>query len=124
MGSVDMPELPTYLLTPSLAGVLSIILTFVLPLVAALFMRRSWSAGSKGLVLLAVSAVKTFLEAWLAAVNTHVGFNFAGAAYATLVTFGVAVVGYFGLLRDTSVQRAAITSGPVRDPAVPPSRLV
>ncbi|MFI2663292.1 hypothetical protein [Micromonospora carbonacea] len=115
MDSVILPELPTYLFAPTLAGVLSLALTFLLPLVAALFMRTSWSAFRKGLVLLAVAAVKTFLEAWLVAVEASVGFNFADAAYAVLVNFGLAVVFYVGLLKDTRAQQAAISGGVVRD---------
>ncbi|MFJ8690267.1 hypothetical protein [Micromonospora wenchangensis] len=115
MDSVILPELPTYLFAPTLAGVLSLALTFLLPLVAALFMRTSWSAFRKGVVLLAVAAVKTFLEAWLVAVDANVAFNFADTAYAVLVNFGLAVVFYVGLLKDTRAQRSAISGGPVRD---------
>lgn len=114
MDSVILPELPTYLFAPTLAGVLSLVLTFLLPLVAALFMRTSWSAFSKGLVLLAVAAVKTFLEAWLIAVEASVGFNFAEVSYAVLVNFGLAVVFYFGLLKNTGAQQSAISGGVVR----------
>jgi hypothetical protein len=112
--SVVLPELPTYLFAPTLAGVLSLLLTFGLPIIAALFMRTSWSAFRKGLVLLAVAAVKTFLEAWLIAVEANVGFNFADVSYAVLVNFGLAVVFYVGLLKGTAVQRSAIAGGPVK----------
>lgn len=109
-----LPELPTYLFEPTLAGVLSLVLTFVLPLIAALFMRANWSAWSKGLVLLGVAAVKTFLEAWAAAVAENLAFNFVTAAYAVLINFGLAVVFYVGLLKDTKIQRTAINGGVVR----------
>ncbi|WP_405105488.1 hypothetical protein OG559_18765 [Micromonospora sp. NBC_01405] len=66
-------------------------------------MRTSWSAFRKGLVLFAVAAVKTFLEAWLVAVQTNVGFNFAEAGYAALVNFDLAVVFYVGLLNGAAV---------------------
>ncbi|MEV2239542.1 hypothetical protein [Micromonospora sp. NPDC049891] len=115
MDSVILPELPTWLFAPNLPGVLSLALTVLLPLVAALFMRQSWSAGPKGLVLLALAAVKAFLEAWLAAVNAGAAFNAVEVGYAIVVNFGIAVAAYFGLLRDTSVQQAAIASGPVKD---------
>ncbi|WP_431881804.1 hypothetical protein [Micromonospora chalcea] len=119
MDSVVLPELPTYLFAPNLAGVLSLALTFLLPLIAALFMRTGWSAFRKGLVLLAVAAVKSFLEAWLAAVEANLSFNVAEVAYAVLVNFGLAVVFYFGLLRDTGVQRSALTGGVVKDQPEP-----
>ncbi|MET7752263.1 hypothetical protein [Micromonospora sp. NPDC005367] len=119
MDSVILPELPTYLFAPNLAGVLSLALTFVLPLIAALFMRTSWSAFRKGLVLLLVSAVKTFLEAWLVAVEADTAFNVAETAYAVVVNFGLAVVFYSGLLRHTPLQQAVITRGPVKEQPAP-----
>lgn len=112
--SILLPELPTYLFAPTLAGLLSLLLTFGLPLAAALFMRTIWSAWAKGLVLLGVSAVKTFLEAWAAAVDVGTAFNWTTALYAVLVNFGLAVVFYVGLLKKTTVQQAAIRSGPVK----------
>ncbi|RKN21194.1 hypothetical protein D7147_10450 [Micromonospora musae] len=117
MDSVILPELPTYLFAPNLAGVLSLAVTFLLPLVAALFMRTSWSAFRKGLVLLLVSAVKTFLEAWLVAVEAEGAFHVGETAYAVVVNFGLAVVFYAGLLRNTSVQQAVISRGPVKEQA-------
>ena len=113
--SVIFPQLPTYLFAPNLAGVLSLVLTVVLPLGAALLMRQSWSAFRKGLVLLAMSAAKAFLEAWLAAVDAGTVFNFATTGYAIVVNFLIAVVFYFGLLRNTDIQLRAMNSGPVRD---------
>jgi hypothetical protein len=113
-----LPELPTYLFEPTLAGLLSLALTFVLPLVAALFMRASWSATSKGLVLLAVAAVKTFLEAWTAAVASDVAFNFVTTAYAVLINWGLAVVFFFGLLNRSKIQQAALHGGVVSDKVI------
>jgi hypothetical protein len=115
MDSIVFPTLPTYLFEASPAGLLSLALTVILPLVAALFMRSSWSAFAKGLVLLLLAAVKAFLEAWLGAETSGESFNAWQAAYTALVNFGIAVAVYFGLLRDTSVQQAAIHSGPVKD---------
>jgi hypothetical protein len=118
MDSVILPELPTYLFAPNLAGILSLALTVLLPLAAALFMRQSWSAGPKGLVLLALAAVKAFLEAWLAAVDTGISINLVELGYAVVVNFGIAVGAYFGLLRGTGAQRAAISGGLVRDKTI------
>lgn len=115
-----LPVLPTYLFVPSVAGVLSLVLTVLLPILAALFMRASWPTPVKGTVLILVAAVKTFLEAWLIAVQTNVPFNGWGIAYTVIINFGIAVVAYFGILKDSSVQLGALTSGPVRDPATQP----
>lgn len=115
MDSVVFPTLPTYLFSPSLAGVLSLALTIVLPLLAALLMRSRWSALQKGLVLLALATVKAFLEAWIGAADSGGHFDLWRVLYADVINFGIAVGAYVGLLKGTAVQQAAINSGPVRD---------
>lgn len=111
MDSIILPELPTYLFAPNLAGFLSLALTVLLPLGAALLMRQSWSTSAKGTVLLALAAVKAFLEAWLGAATDNATFNVAEVGYAIAVNWGIAVAVYFGFLKGTSVQQAAIRSG-------------
>ncbi len=115
MDSIVFPSLPTYVGEPSLAGLLSLLVTVALPIIAALFMRSSWSAFRKGLVLLVLAAVKAYAEAWLGAVNGDEAFNFVGAAYSTMVQFILAVVAYTGLLKHTAPQQAALVGGPVND---------
>jgi hypothetical protein len=109
--SVILPELPTYLFAPSIVGLLSLLLTAVLPLLAGLLMKQSWSAAQKGTVLLILAAVKTYAEAWLAAADAGLAFNHVTTIYAIVVNFGIAVASYFGLLKGTAVQQAAITHG-------------
>lgn len=115
MDSVVFPQLPTYLFEPSLAGVLSLIVTFLLPLLAALLMKSSWSTVAKALVLLALATIKAFVEAWLGATTSHEHFDVVRTIYADLVNFGMAVVAYFGILRGTATQQAALQGGPVND---------
>lgn len=120
MDSVVFPALPTYLFEPSLAGLLSLVVTFLLPLAAALLMRSSWSALTKGLVLLVLATVKAFAEAWLGAANSGEHFDAIRVLYADLVNFGIAVLGYYGLLKGTLIQQKALLGGPVNDkPAAP-----
>jgi hypothetical protein len=109
--NVILPDLPTYVGQPSLAGLLSVALTVLLPIIAALFMRAHWSTFVKGLVLLGFAAVKAVLEAWLVAANSHVHFDGGPVAYSVGVQFVIAVAAYFGVLRDTTVQRAALARG-------------
>lgn len=116
MDSVVFPELPTYMGEPSLAGFLSLAVTFLLPIIAALFMRAQWSAFRKGLVLLAVAVVKSVLESWLGAVNSGEAFNLATTVYVAVVTFAMAVVAYVGLWKNSPVQQAAIQGGVVASP--------
>lgn len=111
--NIIFPDLPTYTGVPSPAGVLSLIVTVLLPVLAALFMRVHWTVFAKGLVLLCFAAVKAFLEAWLVAVDGATAFDVGAAAYAVVVQFTLAVVAYFGLLRDTPMQRSALHGGVV-----------
>ncbi len=111
MDSIVFPTLPTYLFEPSLAGLLSLIVTVLLPLLAALLMKSRWSAFQKGLVLLAMATAKTFFEAWLGSVNAGETFDLWRVLYADVINFGIAVAAYFGLYRDTKVQQAALRSG-------------
>ena len=111
--NVIFPRLPTYVGVMSFAGWLSLGVTVVLPLIAGLFMRARWSAMAKGMVLLAVAAVKAFLEAWIASNDAHTHFNAGAAAYSTVVMFALGVLSYFGLWRGTTVQQAALAGGVV-----------
>lgn len=106
-----IPELPTYMFELSTAGVISTLLTVVLPLLAGLVMRPAWSSGAKAVTLLALSAIKAGLEAWLAAANSGVEFDVTKTGYSLLLTFGLAVLMHFGLWKGTSVQQAAINAG-------------
>lgn len=111
MDSVVFPTLPTYLFEPSLAGLLSLIVTVLLPLLAALLMKSRWSAFQKGLVLLLLATVKSFVEAWLGSVNAGETFDLWQVLYADAVNFGIAVITYYGLFKGTVVQQAALRSG-------------
>lgn len=109
--AVTLPDLPTFLFTPTIGSILSWVLAFVLPLAAALLMKRSWSTATKGLVLLALAGVKAYVEAWLAAENAGMAFNHVTTLYALALNFGIAVASYFGVLKGTAVQQAALNSG-------------
>jgi drug/metabolite transporter (DMT)-like permease len=116
--NVIFPKLPTYVGVLSWGGALSVAVTVILPIVAALFMRSHWTAMAKGLVLLVVAAVKAFLEAWIAANDAHTHFNAGAAAYSTVVMFALGVISYFGLWRGTTVQQSALAGGVVPSAAV------
>ena len=107
----ELPNLPLYLFEPTLGGALSTILTFVLPLLAALVIRQSWGTGAKGVTLLALASLKVFLEAVIANINEGVSFNVWVILYGVVINFGVAVASYFGLIKGTDIQQKAINSG-------------
>lgn len=116
--NIIFPELPTYVGVLSVAGLLSVVLTVVLPVLAGLFMRANWSGSVRGLVLLAAAALKGFLEAWLVSADTNTAFNFGAAAYTVGVQFLMAVAIYFGYWRGTGVQQAALQGGVLRSKVV------
>lgn len=98
----DLPNLPTYMFQPNLPGLISLALTIVLPLLVALLVKAGYAPWVKGLYLLALASVKTFLEAWLAAVNSGEPFAFYNVLYAVLINFGIAVAAHFGLLKTAA----------------------
>lgn len=104
-----MDQLPMF--QPDAAGLLSLAITFVLPLVVSFITKRSWSKTTKGVTLLAVAFAKTILESWLAAINAGLHFNWTVVLYSTLVNFAIAVAAYFGLLKDTPLNNAVQDSG-------------
>jgi hypothetical protein len=104
-----MEALPIFTLTPG--GLLSLALTFVLPLIVGLVTKQSWTGWVKGVILLFVAFLKTLLEAWLTAINSHVDFDLVTVAYTTLVSFLIAVAAYFGLLKGTPLADAAQRAG-------------
>ena len=113
----DVPTLPVYGFEPNLGGLLSLAITIALPILVGLVTRRSTSAGVKAVLLLALAAVKTVLEAWLQAANTSVDFVWIPVAYTTAINFLIAVALHFGLFKPTGMAGAAQDSL-VRDKGV------
>jgi hypothetical protein len=104
----DIPALPVYGFDPqSLSGLLSLAITVLLPILVGLLTKRSTSAGTKALLLLAFAAVKSFLEAWLQASNTSVDFAFVPVAISVVVNFALAAVVHLGLWKPTGASGAA-----------------
>lgn len=112
---MDIPSLPGYVFEPTLPGILSTIVTFLLPLLAGLLSKQSWRPSVKGVVLLFLSAVKVGVETTLQVVNSGQHADAVGIFYSVAINFIIAVAMYFGILRGSGVQQAAITSG-VKDP--------
>lgn len=117
---MDIPVLPSYLFDPSLAGLASLLVTFGLPLLAAVLMKASWSSQVKGVVLLGLAMAKAFTEAFLVASGSGVDFDVMSTVYTVLINFGIAVAMYFGLYRGSDTVARLQASGPIRDSADPP----
>ncbi|MBT2453237.1 hypothetical protein [Streptomyces sp. ISL-86] len=77
---------------------------FVLPVLVGLVTTRVTHPGTKAVVLLALSAVDSFIVELAA--DTP-GWNASNAAVLTLVNFVVAVATHFGLWKPTGIARRA-----------------
>jgi hypothetical protein len=117
-----IPALPTYHFEPTLYGVLSLIVTVALPVLAALVMRPSWAGWVRGLVLLAAAAVKAFAEAWLFAIDGGTPFDAGGAAYTVVIDYVIAVAFYFGLWKGSPPQQGALKNLGLTDQPAKPGR--
>jgi hypothetical protein len=83
-------------MTITLAQLISLVVGTLLPILVALITDRAASGAVKAITLLALSAVASFLSAWLVAINTAADFDFSQAAFGVLTTFIVAVAVHFG----------------------------
>ena len=111
MEYTDLPEIPIYGFAPDAGGLLGLLLTVILPLIAGLLMKQSWGTGTKGAILLILAAVKVTIEAALMANNKGVDFEFIPVVYTVAINFAIAVAAHFGLWKNTAPQKAAINSG-------------
>jgi hypothetical protein len=98
---VDLPTLPTFMFEANLRGLLSFVVAFLLPLVAALLTRASTPGWVKGVTLLFLAGTKSVIEAFIAG---GADFNLSTTVYTVALNFGVAVIAYFGLLRGSPPQ--------------------
>lgn len=108
---------------PTLAALLSLLVSFVLPLVVGLVTKASWPSGLKAVLLLALQAVGQLLVAALA-VPDALGFDWKGWLYAVGIGFVMSVAAHFGLWAPTGVaataQRTLVNDGMSDD--IPPGR--
>lgn len=79
----------------------SLLVAVGLPVVTALLSKPSWSSTTKGLVLLALAAVKTFAEAFIVSGGVH--FDAIDSLWTVGINFVIAVAAYFGILRGSTV---------------------
>lgn len=109
-----MDDVPIYAFQPNLGGLLSLLLTIALPLIAGLLSKRSWSSNAKFLMLLAVATVKTFLEGWISALNDSVPFAFIPVVMNLVINFVVAVAIHFGAWKPSGASDTVLDTGPVK----------
>lgn len=96
-----LPDLPVYSFQPNVGGLLSLILTLILPLLVAVITTRVTSSRTKGLLLLIVVVVKTIVEALIANNNDVINFAWIPFLMNLAVNFGLAVMMHFGIWKPT-----------------------
>jgi hypothetical protein len=104
--------------TLNTAGLLALVIQFVLPLLVGLVTKRSMSPGIKAVLLLALTAVTQFVTAWLDAVTNTAHFGWQPIVFNIVVGFVISVAAHFGLWAPTGttdkVQDAGIKDTPTR----------
>lgn len=104
------------------AGLLSMAIGLLLPVLVGLVTTRVTSGGVKATLLAGLAALSGFLTTWLAAVNSNsLDWRWQDAVFAALLTWGTAVATHFGFLIPTGLkakaQNALITAKPGPDGA-------
>jgi len=102
---MNAPEF--YVFQPDLGGLLSLVITVLLPLAVSLITKRSQPAAMKAVLLLLFAAISTFLQAWVAALQAGAPFVWTVVAYNVVVNFVLAVAVHFGLWRPTGATDTA-----------------
>lgn len=87
---------------------LGLLVSVVLPVLVGLVTTRVTSAGTKAVLLLALSTLNGLLVEVL---SPGPGFNLGTAAVLALVAFGTGVLAHFGLWKPTGVSGAAQAVG-------------
>lgn len=117
------------LFQPTLLGVLTFLVSILLPLLVGLVTTKVTSSGLKAVLLAAAALVTSIVTSWIAAINTGQPFDL----WTALLTFGgvfvVAVASHFGVWKPTGASAAAQSVGastgshsvdPRTDPDMPP----
>jgi hypothetical protein len=115
-----LADLPVYAFAPNWGGLLSLILTLVLPILVALVSTRLTSSGTKAVLLLALATIQTFVEALISAANDYAHFAWVPVIMNAVLNFGVAVIAHFGLWKPTGTADAALDTG-VQPPKIAPT---
>lgn len=97
------------------AGLLALVVQFVLPLLVGLVTKRSMSPGVKATLLLFLTAVTQFVTAWLDAATNTVHFGWQPIVFNILIGFVISVAAHFGLWVPSGATDAVQDSG-VKDP--------
>jgi hypothetical protein len=93
----NLPDLPVYSFTPTAAGMLSLIITILLPLVVAVITTRVTSGAAKFMWLLLVVSIKTTIEALIANGSDYIHFAWIPFLMNLAINIGIAIAAHFGV---------------------------
>lgn len=100
----------------NLAGLISILLSVVLPATVGLVTKMSTHATLKAFLLPLLAAVTAVLSQYVNDVSAGHEFSWSTTALAALIGYGVAVAVHFGIMIPTGL-KAAAQNALVADPA-------
>lgn len=99
------------LVHPDTATILYVVASIAIPGVAALLAKAHWDGFVVGLISLALATVNGFVSTWAASSNVN-HYNWQTAATASVLSFGIAVLGgRVGLLKGTKVDAKLLSIG-------------
>lgn len=103
------------LFQPDLLGILTLLVSIILPILVGLITTKVTSSGLKAVLLAAAALITSVFTSWISALQNHQPFDL----YQALLTFGgvflIAVASHFGFWKPTGVAgkaQAAFTSAP------------
>jgi hypothetical protein len=97
-----------------LAEILALIVSVIIPALSALLARSHWSDNAVGLLTLLLATANGFFSQWAAAGD---GFNWKKAVGLSLVSYGIAVLAHYGLIKGDTYAKLKAT-GSKRRPAL------
>lgn len=96
-----LPELPVYAFQPNFGGLLSMLLTLVLPLLVAVITTRVTSSRVKTILLLIIVAIKTLVEALISNGADYINFGWVPFLMNLIINLSFAVIMHFGVWKPT-----------------------
>lgn len=93
----QLPELPMYAFQPNVGGLLSMVLTVVLPLAVAVITTRVTASSIKTILLLIVVVIKTTVEAIISNGNDYIHFGWPSFLINIGTNFALAAIIHLGV---------------------------
>lgn len=105
------------------AGVLSMLVGTLLPLIVGAVTRLTLNAGVKALLLLLLSAITAVLTQWLTALNNAQAFHWQAAVLSAFTTFAVGAGAHYQLWKPSGLAQKVGVGGIVPTPELQPGNL-